>query len=122
MENREIKFRAKVLGENNWTYSNGFMKHKDGLIIIITKELDEHVETSPIQENTLCQFTGLKDKNGQDIYEADVLNSNYFKNAQVVFWRSGWHLRTEKDTHYSFDTSMHSFEIIGNIHENSNLL
>jgi hypothetical protein len=68
------------------------------------------------------QFTGLKDKNGVDIYEGDIINSNYFKNGKVVFWRYGWHFNTGKDCHHSFNTSSHSFEVIGNIYETPELL
>tara|TARA_R110000737_G_scaffold247907_1_gene257931 strand:+ start:204 stop:569 length:366 start_codon:yes stop_codon:yes gene_type:complete len=67
----KLKFKAKIKGKT--VYSNGFMEHKDGTIIIITKQNNENVETSPIDKDTLCQFTGISDKNKDEIYNKDKL-------------------------------------------------
>ncbi len=137
--NREIKFKAKV-GEK-WIVSHGFIKHPDGTITIITKENPDNVETSPIVEGTLCQFTGINDKSGKEIFEGDVLKSLHFITAKGeklflyhrVEWcerLTGWQAinmisRTGEEVNgnpqlwcYAKD----EFEIVGNIHESSDLL
>lgn len=70
----------------------------------------------------LMQFTGLTDKNGVEIYEGDIVNSSYFKKGIVVFWENGWYFEVSGNSHHSFNTARHSFEIIGNIHSNPELL
>lgn len=123
MENGEIKFKGKRIDNEEWVY--GHYYEYNGKSIICNENHTDGADTYnnfEVIPETVGQFIGLKDKNSQDIYKGDVLNSNYFKNSQVVFWRSGWHLRVGKDTYYSFNTSMHSFEIIGNIHTNPELL
>lgn len=74
----------------------------------------------------LMQFTGLKDKNGKEIYEGDILdwevnssNDMYLGAGEVVyiegaFWACGRYL--------SEMVRYHSAEVIGNIYENPNLL
>ena len=127
MENREIKFRIFDKKYKEYCEEPDFRWTLSRQGKLYNSEEDEWYD---IGERFIVEFfTGLKDSkrtkeypNGQDIYEGDVLNSNYFKNAQVVFWRNGWHLRTGRDTHYSFNTSMHSFEIIDKIYENPELL
>lgn len=119
---REIKFRAFDELNKEMRYSD---KH-DGEFYMNLKGL-LYMYGIPKTDNyyknyNVMQFTGLKDKNGIDIYEGDIVNSNYFKNGIVVFWRYGWHFNTGKDCHHSFNTSTHSFEIIGNIYEHPNLL
>lgn len=137
---RELKFRALV--NNKTTYSNGFIKHLDGTVVVITKENNETVETSPIDNGTLCQFTGLKDKNGKEIYEGDIVeytqhrayNLGGFK-AKVVYdnERACFGYIKEKPFISNFINSftetdelkydlLNYLEVIGNIHENSDLL
>ena len=80
------------------------------------------------------QCTGLKDKNGKLIYDGDILKTNsgniyYIKwdektgsfreedyNCQNVIYRAGHHLCLWKDSYCE------SYEIVGNIHENPELL
>lgn len=79
------------------------------------------------------QYTGLKDKNGKEIYEGDVLNFNpviAFSEDELggtVVWDSEWSsfkVETKSGNfisiHYSGNTDL--VEIIGNIYENPELL
>lgn len=82
----------------------------------------------------LMQFTGLKDKNGKEIYEGDIIDCRDGK-AEIVYieifakFVMDFNLSGKKglpdfeDRNYQdADTCMRSIEVIGNIYENPELL
>ena len=77
------------------------------------------------------QFTGLKDSSGVDIYEGDILNgvsANPFSMGEVkayeVMWGvDHWHINgTGFSMQDLFNYTNNNIEVVGNIHENKDLL
>lgn len=83
-----------------------------------------------IDPNTVGQFTGLKDKNTKDIYEGDVVLSKlkrarkYDKILQICFDDSEYCGKNKhgSSTSLSLLEEYHTVEVIGNIHDNPELL
>lgn len=78
-----------------------------------------HIEMHIAEENVVMQFTGLKDKNGKEIWEGDVLKGKnlegFEEKAEVKWDYVQWYPLAG---HRAFDEC----EVIGNIYESPELL
>lgn len=124
---REIKFRA-------WDKKYNKMYSDSDILCIYqrvgTLEVLERKETIGFDEVELMQYTGLKDKNGVEIFEGDILRKEGCWDIRVEYEKGVLWVRDLDKVRYNnkiLNTpiaffSIEEFEIIGNIHENSNLL
>lgn len=124
---REIKFRAKRL-DNNQLVIGYYLPTQYGekhFIYFALEFLNEHTRIE-IDPKTLGQYTGIKDKNGKEIFEGDVVISvsdQYFKQDEIVWegYNMGWEIG-KKDSWKLRSPMGSKTEILGNIYENPELL
>ena len=80
-----------------------------------------------VDRDTICQCTGLKDKNGKLIWENDIIKCK-FGIAVAVWDKSEWRIKLvkdniwRKDLHYWAVEDNQRTEVIGNIFDNPELL
>lgn len=132
---REIKFRGNVkyngnhLFSGDWVYGSLIIK-SNGVFIYVIEE-DEYgnivreFEVEVIPE-TVGQFTGLKDRNGKEIFEGDILQRILIyggrevgrDNVSVIFKDESFQFLWQDKNITRMINLMGGFEVIGNIHDN----
>ena len=86
MRIENIKFKAKKTLDGKWIKGD-LVHHKDSDNVWMT-DFEKRL-TSPIDPSTICQFTGLKDCKGNEIWEHDLLQSQETKAIYEVVWNDG---------------------------------
>lgn len=126
---REILFRGKLLFTSEWVYGSYFpdtdtLDKGTGYILIYELNDPDYVYEK-VNLDTVGQYTGMKDKNGKKVYEADILTDK-FGRMGVVEWRDGGFVVNFGDTDI-FDLSdcfgdSYQMWVVGNIHDNADLI
>ena len=74
MKIENIKFKAKKTLDGKWIKGD-LVHHKDSDNVWITDY--ENQLTSPVNPSTICQFTGMTDYKGNEIWEGDIVHDSY---------------------------------------------
>jgi uncharacterized phage protein (TIGR01671 family) len=119
--NREIKFRAwhKKLKSLHKVWVVDFQNKKLQMWADTPEETGEQAWDS-FEDVELMQYTGLKDRNGKEIYEGDILkyHSNSRLSDPIEFPKDySWLKARTENSHWQTEV-----EVIGNIYENPELL
>lgn len=117
---REIKFRAKTC---NGEWVQGLLAHKDNKWYISNKAGQPFA--FEVRPETICQYIGLKDNNGKEIYEGDIVEIWAEDEYLLLEWdkdtaqfvMSGSNFEVDFDNYWSDE-----LEVIDNIFDNPQLI
>jgi uncharacterized phage protein (TIGR01671 family) len=133
---REIKFRGKRIDNGEWVCGYYFIEERDIEDGIIWRDIPQiqqrygdHFQYFDVDPATIGQYTGLKDKNGTEIFEGDICNCREYECFGKIEWNednAGFYFYVvvegggfDEERLYEYADEL---EVIGNIHDNPELL
>ncbi len=125
MEDRYL-YKAKRISDGEWVAGYLYRLSENNPPFIMLRKYGESYE---VDEHTICQCTGLKDKNGDLIWENDIVNCTDAECCGYISWNeseAGFYFnvlledgRFDEEHIYDYQDCM---EVIGNIFDNGELL
>lgn len=88
MKIENIKFKAKRLDDNSWVFGY-FYEENGNTYIIENRQKESKLNRNPayqVDPSTVCQFTGLKDCEGKELFEHDLIHFVGHKHIGEVTW------------------------------------
>lgn len=130
---REILYKAKRIDTGEWVYGSylyTFCEDKNCPIVGVQGEkhwiVEENGNIFWIDEDTVCQYTGRVDKNGQKIWENDIayMRCNGLSGYGRVVYENGcfWIDDKKRNRKYPFSNHDVKYRVDGNIFDNAELL
>ena len=130
---REIRFRAIPIGEfdavvgqdcghgdGTFIFGWGAQENPDGTALFMRDDNDGIL----VKANTVGQYTGVHDRNEKEVYEGDIVVT-YLKRKYVIKWIDKYARFAFWKPDIVFASGLYDygqFEVIGNIHENPEML
>lgn len=132
MSEREILFRGKrVDNEHEWVYGDYHNHSSEKSISFYKVFVGTPVTMYAVIPETVGQYTGLTDKNGTRIFEGDIIDVAYNPNyggvakerigVRKVGFADGCYMYEDNEGYFLF-TESDEVTVIGNIHDNPELL
>ena len=133
--NREIKFRGKGIADNEWYYGDLIQVESGRVHYFIIQDYEikeDRIElntcASPeVIPETIGQYTGLKDKNGKEIWENDIVEITrecIYEQGIIVLKNGCFFIKTKENllALYNCELNNYKVKVIGNITDNPELL
>lgn len=135
---REILFRGLSNQGKGWLYGD-VVRNVEGAVAIMPPyqmNMDNTCSQNEVNPDTIGQYTGLKDKNGRQIFDGDILeyigkrkdNMSKVYHRKVVFYEGMFSLLSKELPVYTalkdhcMEDGRSAWHVIGNIHDNPELM
>ena len=126
---REILFRGKRTDNGEWEYGDLWCNPYGKRVVCIVSPINDQGTTggNEVNPETVCQFTGLYDKNGRKIFEGDIVKwtGSLYK---VVFEQRfgtayfGIKISDYETWYFCNSCAANLMEIAGNVYDNPELM